>query len=261
MNAKPDTPRAAASRVSPVANVAALARRELGFYFNSPVAYITITIFLVVCGAYLFTIDDPLTGLSFFEANEASMRKLFDAIPLFFIFLIPAITMRLMAEEKRSGTIELLVTMPVTDTQIALGKFFGGFAFLCIALLATLPLPLLVGSLGNMDTGLIWAGYLGLLFLGAAYLAIGLMASSWTDNQIVAYLLAALLCAFFYFIDGMVDLVWAGAKDTLATLSFKAHFNNILRGVIDTRDVIYYLSVITVALVITVQSLSARNWR
>jgi len=244
-----------------IRNVGALARREMGFYFNSPVAYITITLFLVVCGVYLFAMDSVTTGLSFFEENEASLRKLFDAIPLFFIFLIPAITMRLIAEEKRSGTIELLLTMPVTDTQIAVGKFMGGFFFLAITLLATLPLPILVGSLGDLDVGALMGGYLGLLFLGAAYLAIGLMASSWTDNQIVAYLVGALISAFFYFIGGMVEAVWVGARDAVASLSFEAHFDNITRGVIDTRDVLFYLSVVVVALVVTVQSLQARNWK
>lgn len=260
MNAKESV--AATPRVpGAFGNVMALARRELGFYFNSPVAYITITLFLVVCGVYLFAIDEPSTGLSFFEANEASMRKLFEMIPLFFIFLVPAITMRLIAEEKRSGTIELLVTMPITDAQIAVGKFLGGLAFLCLTLLSTVPLALLVGSLGNMDTGLVVGGYLGLLFLGAAYLAIGLMASSWTDNQIVAYLVAAILCAFFFFVDGMAEVVSVGAKDALASLSFRAHFQNVARGVIDTRDVIFYLSVIGVALVVTMQSLRSRNWK
>ncbi|TNF32292.1 MAG: ABC transporter [Deltaproteobacteria bacterium] len=242
-------------------NVGALARREMGFYFNSPVAYITITLFLVVCGVYLFSMDDIQTGRSFFEDNEASLRKLFDVIPVIFILIIPAITMRLLAEEKRSGTIELLFTMPVTDTQIALGKFFGGLAFLAITLIATIPLPVIVGTLGSLDVGALVAGYLGLFLLGAAYLAIGLMASSWTDNQIVAYLLAALICAFFYAISGMVSVVWAGAQDTLAALSFEGHFANITRGVIDTRDVVFYLSFVVVALVITVQSLQARNWK
>lgn len=242
-------------------NVFTLARRELGFYFNSPIAYITITVFLVVCGVYLFAMDNVQTGLSFFEENEASMRKLFDAIPLFFIFLIPATTMRLLAEEKRAGTIELLVTMPVTDSQIALGKFTGGLAFLAVTLLATAPLPILVGTLGDLDGGAVVAGYLGLFLLGAAYVAIGLMASSWTDNQIVAYLLAAIVCAFFYFIGGMLEAVWEGARDAFAALSFEAHFANISRGVIDTRDVLFYASVVVVALAVTVQSLQSRNWK
>ena len=245
----------------PLRNIGALARREMGFYFNSPAAYITITLFLVVSGVYLFSMDSVVTGLSFFEEDEASLRKLFDAVPMFFIFLIPAITMRLIAEEKRSGTIELLLTMPVTDTQIALGKFTGGLAFLAVTLLATLPLAFIVGSLGDLDLGALVGGYLGLLFLGSAYLAIGLMASSWTDNQIVAYLVDALISTFFYFVGGMVEAVWAGARDAVASLSFEAHFDNITRGVIDTRDILFYLSVVVVALVITVQSLQARNWK
>ncbi|PIE18841.1 MAG: ABC transporter [Proteobacteria bacterium] len=242
-------------------NIRALARREFGFYFNSPIAYITITVFLLVCGAYLFVIDDPTTGLSFFEDNQASMRKLFEAIPLFFVFLIPAITMRLISEERRAGTIELLVTMPVTDAQIALGKYLGGLLFLVVTLAATLPLPLIVGSLGSLDVGAVIAGYVGLLLLGAAYLGVGLMTSAWTKNQIVAYLTAALIAALFYFVGDMVESVWESARDALAFMSFKAHFDNIARGVIDSRDVLFYLSFIVVTLVVTVQSLSARNWK
>ncbi len=242
-------------------NVGALARREFGFYFNSPIAYITITLFLLVCGAYLFSIDDLQTGKGFFEANEASMRKLFEMIPVFFIFLIPAITMRLISEERRSGTIELLVTMPVTDTQIAVGKYLGGLMFLAVTLLATLPLPILVGTLGNIDGGAVVAGYVGLFLLGAAYLGIGLMTSAWTKNQIIAYLSAALICALFYFVGDMVESVWESARDALAFMSFQAHFDNIARGVIDSRDVLFYLTFIVVTLVVTVQSLSARNWK
>lgn len=242
-------------------NVLALARRELGFYFNSPIAYITITVFLVVCGLYLFSVDDPATKLGFFEANQASIRKLFEAIPIFFIFLVPAVTMRLLSEEKRAGTIELLVTMPVTDTQIAVGKFLGGVGFLVIALLATTPLVVLVATLGPLDVGVVIGGYVGLMLVGMAYLAIGLMTSSWTSNQIVAYLVAALICAFFYFVGGMLESVWADAQDALAFMSFEAHFDNVARGVIDTRDVVFYLSVIGAALVVTVQSLASRNWK
>ncbi|MFT7581485.1 MAG: ABC-2 type transport system permease protein [Myxococcota bacterium] len=246
---------------SALANILTLARRELGFYFNSPIAFITIPLFLVVCGVFLFTVDDPETKRSFFETNEASLRKLFEAIPVVFIFLVPAISMRLIAEEKRSGTIELLVTMPVTDTQIALGKFLGGLAFVAIALASTLPLVAIVGALGPLDIGVVIGGYFGMLLVGATYLAIGLMTSAWTSNQIVAYLVAAIICAFFYYVGGMLESVWAGAQDALAFLSFEAHAANLAKGVIDTRDVLFYLSFITVALVLTVQSLQARNWR
>lgn len=250
-------------------NVWALAKRELGFYFNSPIAYIVIALFLVVSGAMLFVFNVPDAGLDFFAVNEASLRGLFGptspegfgGIPLLFVFLVPAVTMRLIAEEKRTGTIELLVTWPVTDTQIVLGKYLGSVLFIGIMLLATLPLVFIVGGLGPMDVGLVIGGYLGLLLLGAAYAALGLMTSAWTKNQIVAYLVGALICGLFYFIDGMLGLLWDGARDFFAGLSFKAHFQNVARGVVDLRDIIFYASFIAVSLVVTVMSLSSRNWK
>jgi len=279
-NLQPSTsaakPKGAASSVplgqvkpSGARNVMTLARRELGFYFNSPIAYIVITLFLVVCGAMLFIFDTPDTGRSFFETNEASLRGLFGptsperfgGIPLVFAFLVPALTMRLISEEKRTGTIELLVTWPVTDPQIVIGKYLAGLAFVALMLVFTLPLALFVGGLGPLDVGATIGGYLGLLLVGATYLAIGLMTSSWTKNQINAYLVGVLLCAFFYFVDGMVGAVWAGARDFFAALSIKAHFQNVARGVVDLRDLVFYGSLIAVCLVVTVQSLQARNWK
>ncbi len=250
-------------------NVFALARRELGFYFNSPIAYIVITLFLVVSGVMLFVFEVPDSVGDFFKNNEASLRGLFGptsangfgGIPLLFVFLIPAVTMRLIAEEKRTGTIELLVTWPVTDAQIAIGKYLGAVFFTGVMLLATLPLAIIVGSLGSLDTGLVIGGYLGLFLLGAAYAGVGLMTSAWTNNQIVAYLVGALLCGLFYFVDGMLGLLWDGARDFFAALSFKAHFQNIARGVVDLRDIVFYGSFIALSLVVTVMSLQARNWK
>lgn len=250
-------------------NIWALATRELGFYFNSPIAYIVIALFLIVSGAMLFVFSVPDAGRDFFAVNEASLRGLFGptspegfgGIPLLFVFLVPAVTMRLIAEEKRTGTIELLVTWPVTDTQIVLGKYLGSVLFVGIMLLATLPLVFIVGGLGPMDVGVVIGGYLGLLLLGAAYAALGLMTSAWTKNQIVAYLVGALICGFFYFVDGMLGLLWDGARDFFAGLSFKAHFQNVARGVVDLRDIVFYASFIAVSLVVTTMSLSSRNWK
>lgn len=240
---------------SSLRNVLAIARRELAFYFDSPIAYVAVTVFLAICGVYLFTVYD------FFEVNQATLRPLFEVIPLFFILYAPAITMRLIAEEKRSGTMELLVTWPVTDTQIVVGKYLGALAMLAVTLVMSLVFPAIVGSLGDLDAGLVVGGYVGLFLVGAAYMAMGLLTSAWTRNQIVAFILAVLLCTFFYGVDTMVAQVWEGARDAFAFLSFKAHFSNIARGVIDTRDVVFYLSVIVVALVLAVQSLQARHWK
>jgi ABC-2 type transport system permease protein len=245
----------------PLRAVAALARRELGFYFNSPIAYVVLTAFFLACGVWLFAMDNPDTGRSFFEENETSLRRLFEAVPLFFVFLVPAISMRLISEEKRTGTIELLVSWPVSDGQIVIGKYLGGLAFVAIALLGTLPLAFIVGGLGNLDAGAVVGGYVGLLLVGAAYLALGLMTSAWTSNQIIAYLVGAFICGFFYFIDGLGGAVAAGADSALAGLSFKAHFQNVSRGVLDLRDLVFYGSFIAIALVTAAQSLGARAWK
>jgi len=253
---------------SAVRTTLAITRRELGFFFNSPIAYIVIALFLVVCGAMLFIFDLPEGG-TFFQNNEASLRALFGptspndfgGIPLLLAFLIPALTMRLLSEEKRTGTIELLVTWPVTDTQIVLGKYLAGLVFVAVMLLFTVPLALMVGGLGKLDLGLVVGGYLGLFFVGASYLGLGLMASSWTKNQIVAFLVGVTFCAFFYFVDGMVGAVWADARNFFAGLSIKTHSQNIARGVVDIRDLVFYLSLISLSVVVTVQSLMARNWK
>lgn len=236
-------------------NVSAIAKRELAFYFGSPIAYVAVTVFLAICGVYLFVVYD------FFDANQATIRPLIEQIPLFFILYIPAITMRLLSEEKRAGTIELLVTWPVTDTQIVVGKYLGALGILAVTLVMSLVFPLIVGSLGELDGGLVLGGYLGLFLLGAAYAAMGLLTSTWTQNQIIAFILAVLLCTFFYAIDTMVGSVWESARDAFAALSMKAHFANIARGVIDTRDLVFYASFIVVSLVCAVQSLQSRNWK
>jgi len=246
---------------SSLRNIGALARRELGFYFNSSVAYVVLIAFYAVSGAWLFLMDDPSTGLGFFEENHASMRRLLDAVPLFFVFLVPAISMRLLSEEKRTGTIELLASWPVSDAEIVLGKYLGGLGLVAVALVGTAPLTLLVGSLGELDVGAVVGGYLGLLLVGAAYLALGLMTSAWTKNQIVAYLLGALLAGAFYFVDSLGSALPGGADSVLGALSFRAHFQNFARGVVDLRDLVFYASFVVVALVVTSQSLSARGWK
>jgi ABC-2 type transport system permease protein len=236
-------------------NVLTIARRELGSLFGSPIAYVTIVAFLVFCAIYLFFVVD------FLELNQASLRPLFEVMPVLFILILPAVAMGLVSEEKQSGTFELLSTLPVTDTQIIVGKYLGALVFLVVALLSTLIFPLLVGFLGDQDNGLVWGGYLGIFFVGAAYLAIGLMASTWTRYQIVAFVVALSICGAFYFVDGFLGLFSEGLKDGFAFLSFKAHFDSIARGVLDSRDIIFYLSFVVVCMVVSVQSLQARNWK
>jgi len=232
-----------------------IARREVNYLFQSPIAYAVIALFLIGCGVWLFVKVD------FFDNNRAELRPLFEAIPLFLAVLLPAVTMRMVSEEKRSGTIELLVTMPVTDSQIVLGKFVGSLFFLTVLLASTLIFPALVSDMGTLDRGQVLASYIGLFLVGAAYLAIGLMTSTWTKDQILALVASVTLCLLFYGANQLLELAWEGAQDGLAFLSVKTHFENIARGVLDSRDLLFYASLIAVPLVIAVQSLQARNWK
>ncbi len=235
-------------------NVWAIAKREFASYFNSAIAYLAISVFLIMIGFAFFFWD------GFFEVGQASMRSFFEWVPLLFIFLLPAISMRLMSEEKRTGSFELLITMPVRDIEVLLGKLLGAFLFLLVALGLTLAYPFVISMLGPLDWGPVIGGYLGLLLLGLAYLSVGLMTSCWTKNQIVAFLLSVMICGFFYFIDDMAGAFWVSVRDEVAQMSFKAHFENVAKGVLDTRDILFYLSVSAFALTIGNYSVESRRW-
>jgi ABC-2 type transport system permease protein len=232
-----------------------LFKKELMSYFNSPIAYIFIGVFLIV-GNWLFF-------NSFFLIGQASVRNYFSLLPWIFLLLAPAITMRLWAEEKKSGTIEFLLTLPVTDWQVVLAKFFGGLAFLFITLLLSITLPLSVAFLGNIDPGPVIGSYLGALFLGGSYLALGLFISSLTKNQIIAFVLG-LVASFGAFIIG-ADFVLAGAPKfavpVMKFLGLGSHFYNIAKGVIDSKDVIYYLSFMFIFLWLNARVVEGRRWR
>ncbi|MDD4271930.1 MAG: ABC transporter permease subunit [Patescibacteria group bacterium] len=232
-----------------------LFKKELMGYFNSPIAYVFIGVFLVA-GNWLFF-------NTFFLAASASMRSYFALLPWIFLFLSPAITMRLWAEEKKSGTIELLLTLPITDWQVVLAKFFSALAFLSISLLLTLTMPFSIAYLGNLDLGPVVGGYLGTLFLGGSYLALGLFISSLTKNQIIAFIIGLTAC-FAAFIIG-ADFVLAGAPGSLAPImkfiGLGSHFNNIARGIIDTKDIIYYISFIFLFLWLNVRVIENRAWK
>jgi len=232
-----------------------LFKKELMGYFNSPIAYIFIGVFLVV-GNWLFF-------KNFFLIEQASLRAYFDLLPWIFLFISPAITMRLWAEEKKSGTIEFLLTLPVTDWQVVLAKFIGSLAFMFIALLLTLTLPISVALLGNIDLGPVIGGYLGALFLGGAYLALGLFISSLTKNQIIAFILGLVAC-FIAFIIG-ADFVLIGAPQfmvpVLKFLGLGSHFYNIAKGIIDSKDIIYYISFIFIFLWLNTRIIESRGWK
>ncbi len=233
----------------------ALFKKELWSYFNSPIAYIFIGIFLVV-GNWLFF-------QWFFIIGQASLRDYFIRLPLIFLFLAPALTMRLWAEEKRTGTIEFLLTLPVTDWQVVLAKFFGAVVFMVVSLLLTLTLPFTVAQLGNLDWGTVIGGYLGALLLGASYLALGIFISSLTKNQIVAFLVSMAIC-FLLFLVGE-NFVLAQTPAWLAPIfrfvGLGSHFSNIAKGVIDSRDLVYYFSFISLFLWLNARAIEARGWK
>jgi ABC-2 type transport system permease protein len=230
-----------------------ISRREIRTYFNSPVAYIVVPVFLVITGYLFFT--------QLFLEKQADMRGFFNIMPLLFMFLIPAITMRLLADEKSSGTLELLITMPVRDWEVVLGKFLAAMALLCTAIGLTLVFAITVKSLGPLDRGPTIGGYLGLVLMGGAYVAIGVMASSLTRNSIVSFIVAFAISFALYLLGRLTQFLPEGLQRLVAYLSIDGHFENIGRGVIDTRDIIYYLSVMGVSLLIATLSLESRRWR
>lgn len=235
-----------------LSNVLAIFRREVRSYFNSPVAYVVIVVFLAIIG-WFFTSN-------IFLMNVASMRIVFELVPLVFLFFIPAITMRLLAEETKSGTLELLTTKPVRDIEIVVGKFLAAWALLAAALVPTLFYLATMLLLGSVDVGPVLSGYLGLLLMGGVYIGIGLFASSVTENQIIAFILSFLMILALFLMDKVLMYVPEGLASTMEFLGMDYHFSNIARGVIDSRNVIYFLSLLGFSLFATTVSLERRKW-
>ncbi len=236
-------------------NIWTILRKEFRSYFDSPVAYIYITFFLVL-SSWLF-----MRG--FFLVGQASMRGFFGILPWLLLFFVPAVTMRLWAEEKKLGTIELLMTLPVRDHEVVLGKFLASFFFLVVTMALSFSIPLMTALLGNPDAGPVLGGYFGAVLLGAAYLAIGLFVSSLTENQIIAFIIAVTL-TFLLFIVGEEFVVYSAPSALVPILKFLgmgAHFDSIGRGVVDSRDVIYYLSVVGFFLYLNVRAVESRKWK
>ncbi len=242
---------AAISGIS-LSNIATIFRREVRSYFNSPVAYVVIVVFLAIIG-WFFT-------SSLFLANTASLRTMFELVPFVFLFFIPAITMRLLAEEKKSGTLELLATKPVRDLEIVLGKFLAAWALLGATLVPTLLYLVTILILGSPDVGPILTGYFGLMLMGGVYIAIGLLASSITENQIVAFIISFLIILAFFMIDKVLMYAPEGLVSTLEFLGVDYHYSNIARGVIDSRDLIYFCSLGGFSLLLATSSLERRKW-
>ena len=235
-----------------VPNILTIFRREIRSYFNSPVAYVVIIVFLAIIGWFFST--------NLFLMNFASMRVAFELIPLVFLFFVPAITMRLLAEEQKSGTLELLTTKPIRDVEIVLGKFFAAWVLLAATLAPTLLYVVTMASLGPLDPGPVVSGYLGLLLMGAVYIGIGLFASSVTENQIVAFILSFLIVLAFFLMDKVLMFVPEALTSTMEFLAVDYHFSNIARGVIDSRDLIYFGSLLFFSLYLTTVSLERRKW-
>jgi len=227
---------------------AAIFRRELASYFATPVAYVFIVVFLVLSGTFTFYLGN------FYEQGQADLRAFFSFHPWLYLFLVPAIAMRLWAEERKSGSIELLMTLPITAWQAVLGKFLAAWAFTGIALLLTFPIWITVNYLGNPDNGTIFAAYIGSFLMAGGFLAIGSCVSALTRNQVIAFVISVVVC-FGFLLSGfplVLDMFSAWAPqvivDTVASLSFLTHFSNISRGVIDFRDLVFFALLIGVFL-------------
>lgn len=236
-------------------NIWTITKRELNTYFNTPIAYIFLVLFLVV-GNWLF-------WQNFYLFNQAVMRSYFSLLPWIFLLIIPAITMRMWSEEKKSGTIELLLTLPVKDSEVVIGKFLSGIIFIFIALFLTLISPITIACIGNLDWGPVVGGYLGGLFLGGAYLALGLFISSINKNQITSFIISLTLCFLFMIIG--TDFVLINVPRFLVSFfkltSITHHFYSISRGLIDLRDIFYYLSFIFIFLLLNVHAINSRHWK
>lgn len=240
-------------------NVGVIMRRELGSYFATPLAYVFILIFLVLANSFTFYLG------GFFERGQADLAPFFNFHPWLYLFLIPALAMRLWAEERKTGSIELLLTQPITLWEAVLGKFIAAWIFAALALVLTFPIWITVNYLGSPDNGAIFAGYLGSLLLAGGFLAIGSCMSALTRNQVVAFILGVVVC-FIFLLAGfplVLDVFrsWAPQSlvDAIASLSFLTHFESIAKGVIDIRDFLYFGMLIAFFLLATTIALDVRK--
>lgn len=232
-----------------------ITKKEFNSFFDSLVSYIFIVVFLGISGFFTW-----LFGSDIFLIGQATLQPFFSIAYFTLFFFIPALTMRMIAEEKKSGTIELLLTKAVSDWQVILGKFLACLILIMVALALTLPYYITVWILGPIDHGAVWCGYFGMILMSATYISIGLFASSITNNQIVAFLLALFIGVFFLIIFDVLANNFTGTiGQLLSFLSLSTHFDSISRGVIDLRDVIYFLSISFFGLMLAETSLSKRN--
>ena len=234
-------------------NLKAIYIKEMRSYFDSPMAYIFLVIFTIING-YFFT-------RTFFLFNQSDMRSLFNIIPLVYIFFIPAVTMSLIARENNLGTMEVISTLPLKDMDFVLGKFLAALSLIVIGLLITLIHFFTLTQVGtNIDYGAVFTGYLGLALAGAVYTSVGIFASSLTDNQVVAFIIGIFIVIIFFLMDKMLMFVPISLTGLIQFLSVDYHLSNISRGVIDSRNLIYFSSVVGFFLFMTVRVLEIRKW-
>jgi ABC-2 type transport system permease protein len=233
-------------------NILTIFKKELAGYFNSAIAYIVIVVFLGITG-WFFT-------STLFIAGVVSMRSVFEVLPLLFVFFVPAITMRTISEEKKSGTIELLLTRPVTDMEIVVGKYLSALSLTVFALLPTVIYVIFLTFLGKVDMGSIFASYIGLIFMCGIYVGIGVFCSSLTENQIVSAVLSTVIIFALFMLNKVLVFLPASLASILEYMSIDYHFGSIARGVLDSRDLIYYISGILIMLFLTRTSLESRKW-
>ena len=231
--------------------VSYILKKEFRAYFISPIAYIVISIFLLTTGWFFFT--------TFFLFDQANLRNFFALLPIMFSFVVPAITMRLFSEELNIGSYEILLTMPVTFPDVILGKFLAGVLFVGAMLIPTFAYPITVSFLGELDWGPVLGGYIGAILLGAAFSAIGLFASSLTRNQITAFIIGVAICFSLTLLDKMLFFLPHSLLGFFEYIGADFHFQNISKGIIDTRDIFYFLSISFVGLYCTYMVMSEKN--
>jgi len=235
-------------------NIKAIYYKEMKAYFNSPMAYIFLVIFAIITG-YFFT-------RTFFLFNQSDMRSLFSIVPLVYLFFIPAITMSLIAREKNIGTMEVMATLPLKDIDFVIGKFLSAFSLVLAGLIITFIQFITLIQVGtNIDYGAVFTGYLGLALVGGLYCSIGTFASSVTDNQVIAFIIAIFIVIIFFLMDKMLVFIPTSLTGLIQYLSVDYHLSNISRGVIDTRNLIYFSSLIGFFLFITIRVLEIRKWK
>lgn len=236
--------------------------KEIRSFLSSLIGYVVIGVFLLVTGIFLWAYLG--TSFNIFQSGTASLGPLFALAPYVFLLLIPSITMRTFAEEKRVGTIELLMTKPLTDYQIIFSKFLAGFTLVLFSVLPTLTYYFCINDLktdmSEIHTGEMWGSYIGLMFIGASYVAIGVFASSISSNQVVAFILTVVMCLFMDIgFSGINDLI-SGGDGFIQNLGIEAHYRSIQKGLVDSRDLVYFISLISIFIILTRLSLASRKW-